>query len=1235
MTRIVDWAASHARMVMACLILSLTTGVLAYVGLPKEGAPDIEIPAFFISVGFPGISAEDSERLLVVPLENRLKDLDGLDEMFSVADDGYAGVSVSFDFGLDRDATLADIRSLVDRAEAEFPDGAGKPSIIEFSLSELPVLVISLEGEVPDRTLMQVAEQMKEEIEALEEVLEVGLTGQREEMVEVIIDPLQLESYGVAADELIGIVSRNSQLIAAGEVQTGRGAFAVKIPSTFEQPSDVREMPIKVSGDRVVTLGDVSEVRMTFDDRTGISRNNGKSTIALQVVKRKGYNLIDTTSNVIQVAEELRRKWPPSLRDAVDFEFTQNRSEQVEDMVSQLENSVLTAIALVTIVVVAVLGVRSALLVGFAIPASFLLCFTFLAVLSISISNVVMFGLILAVGMLVDSAIVVVELAHRRMREGKTPMVAFVSAAKRMFWPILSSTATTLCAFLPMLFWPGVSGQFMGTLPVTIIFVLTASMFIALIGLPVVGGISGRISRAFDRATQLLRQTSWQFRIVLLLINVALLFFFAMLALRPGTVPIPPLRAIGLNESVPFFVLFGLFSAILTIVVKSLRLRIWPRKDRIRARRSLVAVITRLLVGNPIMPLVCIVAIVAAVGATIELYRQNSLGVTFFVDTEPERVSFFVRARGNLSLTEKNGLVRQVESVVLGTEGVANVFSYAGVAGLNSDRGIGGESKPNDTVGEVRIEFLPWDERQEIGGLVADTNNILELIEARVSEIPGIYIDFQIGVDGPSSGKPIQLRLMSDNWNSLLEAATTVRQKFDETEGLVLVDDTRPLPGIDWKIEVDVERAGRYGTDVATIGGLVQLVTRGLSVGKMRVDSSDEEVDIRVRFPVEDRHLSTLDGLRVNSRNGLVPLSNFVTRTPVASIGQISRFNQSRFIDVKADLRSGMRNEDGAPMTPTERIRHLEQWLIGEAGLPGGIKWAWTGDRESQSESQRFLMQAFVGALGLMFAVLLAQFNSLYQAVLVLLAVVMSTTGVLLGMVILQQPFSVIMTGVGIVALAGIVVNNNIVLIDTYQEYSRFMPRIEAIIRTVEVRLRPVLLTSITTICGLTPMMLGFSIDIVDGGYSVDNPSSLWWKSLASAVVFGLSTATVLTLVFTPAMLALPVWARKGSYGASRLLVALVVGRKSRTARDLRILRSLRKTRNPTILWDTDRPRAISGSQPIAMIVHSDDQPPDPGESVSSLESGDESTRKEADKPHPDSSDSETYETPSGLATAE
>ena len=1185
MTRLVDWAASHARMVVACIALSLTTGILAYVGLPKEGAPDIDIPAYFVSVAFPGISAEDSERLLVKPLEARLKDVDGLEEMYSVADDGYAGISLSFDFGLDRDAILAEIRDLVDRAEAEFPEGGNKPSINEFSLSDIPILVIGLKGSVPDRTLMQVADQLKEEIEALEGVLEVGLTGNREEMVEVIIDPLQLESYGVAADEIIGIVSRNNQLIPAGEVQTGRGAFALRIPSSFEQPSDVHDIPLKVNGDRVVTLGDVSDIRMTFDDRTAISRNNGKSTIALQVVKRKGYNLIDTTAQVMQVTEEVSRTWPPSLRDAVDYEFTQNQSLNVERMVNQLENSVLTAVSLVMIVVLAILGIRSALLVGFAIPASFLLCFSFLALMSISISNIVMFGLILAVGMLVDSAIVIVELADRRIKEGTTPMVAFVAAAKRMFWPIVSSTATTLCAFLPMLFWPGVAGQFMGTLPITIIFVLSASLFVALIFLPVVGGISGRLSRRFERMSDHLRRSRPLVRIILLAVNLALLLVAAMLALRPGAAVIPPLRAAGVSESVPFIILFAFLVMALTIVVKSLSFRIRTPQLRFGRKRGIINGVMRLMVGNPIMPIVCIATVVAAVVGTFQLYRENNLGVSFFVDTEPEAVTFFVRARGNLGLEEKDALVKQVEKIVIGTEGVANVFSFAGAAGLNSDRGLGGESGPNDTVGQILIEFMPWEERQEIGGIVTDTNNILEQIDARTSDIPGIYIDFQEVANGPSGGKPVHLRLLGDNWNELLDAAGTVRRKFDSTEGLVLVDDTRPLPGIDWKIEVDVERAGRYGTDVATVGGLVQLVTRGISVGKMRVDTSDEEIDIRVRFPESDRHLSTLDGLRVSSRNGLVPLSNFVTLTPVASIGQIARFDQSRYIDVKADMRFGLRNEDGAPMTPTERIQHLEEWLLTEAGLPTGISWVWTGDQQSQEESQEFLMKAFAGALGLMFAVLLAQFNSLYQAVLVLLAVVLSTTGVLLGMVVMQQPFSIIMTGLGIVALAGIVVNNNIVLIDTYQEYSKIMPKIEAIIRTVEVRLRPVLLTSVTTIAGLTPMMFGFSIDIVDGGYTVDTPSALWWKSLAAAVVFGLSTATVLTLLFTPAMLVLPVWARKGSYGAGRLLVVLIGGRRSKAARDLGIRRALRKAGDLTILWDQEvdpkrnRISALGGSE--------------------------------------------------------
>lgn len=1153
-------------MVLACIALALTAGITAYLTLPKEGAPDIEIPAFFVSVVFPGISAEDSESLIVRPLEAKLSQVDGLEDIFGSAADGYAGLSLNFEFGLDKAKTLADIRELVDQAEAEFPDGAEDATITEFSLADTPIIVVVLSGEISERVLIQVGEQIKDRLESLPEVLEVGFTGQRAEMVEVIIDPLHLDAYNVTADELIRVVTRNNQLVAAGEVETEQGSFSIRIPASFDDQWDVERLPVKTDGYRVVTLGDVSDVRMTFQDREGFARHNSEPTVAIQVVKRRDANIIDTAALVRKTVTEVQNTWPEPLQDAVKVEFAQDVSHQVFDMVTQLESSVLTAIALVMIVVLAALGTRSALLVGFAIPTSFLLCFALLALMSISISNIVMFGLILAVGMLVDSAIVVVELADRRMKEGRRPMDAFADAAKRMFWPIISSTATTLCAFLPMLFWPGVAGQFMGTLPVTIIFVLSASLLVALIFLPVVGGVSGAISQRIELLSRRLSRIHLILRLILLLAVAALTGAAVLLILNPALIGLQTPAAGSFTASIPGAVLFVFGALSLSVTVGSIRAP--RRRQKITAawKRSPFGWVMHFVVGNPIMPVLCVAAAATAVTLAVRSYSQNNYGVEFFVDAEPEQVQIFVRARGNLSLIEKDLLVREVESSIVGLDGVASVFATTGASGLRDESG---GSRPLDTIGVIQIEFDRWETRQLIGGVATDTRKITELVETRLSELPGIRTDLQELAQGPNQGKPVSLRLTSKDWNALLDATSVVRDRFDRVEGLVFIEDTRPLPGIDWKIDVDLEEAGRYGTDITTIGAMVQMLTRGILLGTMRVDSSDEEIDIRVRFPEEDRHLSTLDSLRVRSQSGLVPISNFVSRTPVAKIGQVSRFNQVRHIDVRADVESGLSNADGRPITPTERIGVITEWLENDSALPAGVNWQWTGDQEEQAESQRFLMQAFIGALGLMFTVLLAQFNSFYNAVLVLLAVILSTVGALLGLLILQQPFSIIMTGVGIVALAGIVVNNNIMLIDTYKEYSKIMPKLEAIVRTTEVRARPVLLTSITTIAGLLPMMFGFAINIVQGGYVVDTPSSLWWKQLASAVVFGLGTATVLTLFVTPSLLAIPIWARKGSYGLFRRAVALVGGRDSFVARDLNLNSSLRRHPGETIFWDT------------------------------------------------------------------
>ncbi|WP_171122125.1 MULTISPECIES: efflux RND transporter permease subunit [unclassified Ruegeria] len=1239
MTGIVSWAAGRARMVLAFIAISLVVGGFAYVNLPKEGEPDIEIPALFVSVQFPGISAEDSENLLVKPMETELADLDGLKEMTSTASEGYAGVALEFDFGWDKTAIMADVRDAMNSAQAEFPEGAEQYSLFEINFSEFPIVIVNLTGAVPERTMARVAKDLQDELESLDSVLEAGIAGNRDELLEVIIDPLRLEAYNVTAAELINVVQNNNQLIAAGEVETEQGTFSVKIPSSFKTAQDVYDLPVKVNGDRVVTMGELAQINYTFEDREGTARFNGEPTIALQVVKRKGYNLIDTVEAVKTTIAAAQAKWPPEMQAAIELGTSNDQSRIVGSMVSQLEGSVLTAIALVMIVVLASLGTRAALLVGFAIPTSFLLCFAFLAVMGVSISNIVMFGLILAVGMLVDGAIVVVEYADKRIKEGVGPMHAYVEAAQRMFWPIVSSTATTLCAFLPMLFWPGVPGEFMGMLPVTLIFVLSASLIVALIYLPVMGGVSGRLSRFFDHSSEWLKaRTPWWLRVVMVPPSLYMIFLGAMQVLNPAYL-LPAGAPGGMLFGALLFIL-GAFAGSVTLSAAKIERTPDQHVHTVREHTPFGHVI-KFLVGNPIMPIVSIVAVGFAVVTVMSIYGSNNRGVEFFVENEPEQATAYVRARGNISLAEKDEMVLAAEEIISAHPAVINVFSFAGEGGLSQNNG--GAQAPADTVGRVQFEIIPWEDRPNVsepilGGLVDrqtvapdyDGDFVLDQLNAELAEIPGIIVEILPLSQGPASAKPVHLRIKGDGWEELTAATLAARDVFDNTPGLIKIEDTLPLPGIDWQIDVDVAKAGRFGADVATVGAMVQLVTRGLLLGEMRPENVDEEIEIRVRLPDEDRVLSTLDTLKVRTPDGLVPLSNFVTRKPVAKLAQIDRVNQQRYYDVKADVEPGLSKvtieaSDGsqervavvreltddaspegttvtgpngseyevvkttgaldaeqirsqiasgdariAPINPNERIAVLTEWLETDP-LGSAVSWEWTGDQEDQEESGAFLMNAFAGALGLMFVILLAQFNSFYNSVLVLLAVVLSTTGVLIGMLVMQQPFSIIMTGTGIVALAGIVVNNNIVLIDTYQEYSRYMPRIEAIVRTAEARIRPVLLTTLTTMAGLTPMMFGLSLDFINGGYSINSPTALWWKQLATAVVFGLGIATVLTLIVTPSFLALRVWVSTYTIWLGKLLARATAGRSSQVAQDMAIGKAARQAQATEVIW-TDEP---------------------------------------------------------------
>ncbi|MEM8793657.1 MAG: efflux RND transporter permease subunit [Pseudomonadota bacterium] len=1085
MTGLIDWCAGRARMVAAFILISVAAGLVAYVSLPKEGAPNIDVPVLYVSVPLPGVSTSDSERLLVKPMEAELRGIEGLKEMTGIAGENHGAVLLEFDFGWDKAATLADVRDKLNQAEAEFPDDAEQGTVFEVNLSQFPVITISLSGDAPERTLSRIAKDLRRSIEAVPSVLEVSIEGDREEMIEVIIDPLKMESYNVTTTDLLNVVDRNNLLVAAGEVESSTAAFSVSVPGSFTDIADVFELPIKVNGDRIVRLEDVATIRRTFEDAKGTARYNGEKSISLQVSKRIGENIIETVDAVRAVVERERAKWPEPLRDAVAMDLAMDESAEVVDMVDQLESSVATAVILVMLVVLASLGFRSSVLVGFAVPCSFLLSFGLMALLGMSVNNMTMFGMILAVGMLVDGAIVVVEYADKRIQEGAGPMQAYSAAAKRMFWPIAASTATTLCAFLPMLFWPGLPGQFMGQLPVTLIFVLSASLIVALIYLPIIGGISGRLNRFFAGTQR-------------------------ELAPKPY-------------------------------------------------KRTLFGKLMSLIVLNPVGPVVALLLAIGAVAGTFVYYGENNRGTEFFVETDPARVIVYVRARGNLSKDEKDRIVATVEERVLQIDGMESVFAFSGSGGLNNQSDDG----PGDAIGQVQFELVNWRER-------GPGQEILEEVRARVADMPGIKTEVFVQNEGPVQGKPVQLELRSNNWEELHEATRRVRLKFENTDGLMEIDDTRPLPGIEWEITVDRATAGRYGADIATVGPMVQFVTRGATLDTYRPDDLDEEIDIRARFPEKDRTLATLDELKIPTDRGLVPLASFIERKPVHKVGSISRRDSERYFLVRADV--------DAAFTPDDRIAELQTWLADPNALPPSVSARFVGDFEEQQESEAFLMKAFAGALGLMFVILLAQFNSIYNSILVLSAVVMSVAGVLIGMLVMDQKFSIIMTGIGIVALAGIVVNNNIVLIDTFREFSRSMDRLEAIIRTAEARIRPVLLTTITTMAGLTPMMFAVSLDFTTGQISYGAPTALWWTQLASAVVWGLGTATVLTLVVTPASLAIREWTSRGCYSTLQWVIVAFQGARGRAGNRFLRDRQLRKelgeagSSRPLIFDDPDDP---------------------------------------------------------------
>ena len=1042
MINIIDYIMQARRTVVFLMIIIISTGLLTYINIAKDAEPDIDIPFIYVVVPHQGISPEDSERLIVKPLENQLKTIEGIEEMNGSASNGFGSVLLEFDIKFDKDKALGDVREKVDMVKSKLPQDAEEPVVLEFNMAELPTIVVSLSGDVPDRTLFYHAKRLQTKIESIPGVLEAPVTGDREDLMEILVSPSKLENYNISLMDLIRSITGNNRLVAAGSIDKGQGKFSIKVPAVYESAQDVYNLVIFSSGDGAVTLGDVAEIRKTYKDTESYARVNGKPAVALQVKKRIGENVLEINEKVRIEAQE----YIENLSENIEINFTSDNSDYILEMLKSLQAAVTNAIISVMILVIGALGIRSALMVGISIPTSFLMAITLLALSGGYINMMVMFGLLVSVGLLVDGSIVMVEYADRKMAEGLNRLDAYTQSYKRMIWPIISSTATTLAAFLPLILWPGVSGQFMKWMPFMVSLVLVSSLFSALIFIPVMGSIFGKTEKK---------------------------------------------DITKLNNNFDLKNLNGFTKVYIDILQK--------------------------LIKTPILTIVSSIGIVVIL---FNLYVNFNAGARYSVEGDTNQMTVHIIARGNLSPSQKLGIALDVENMVRTVDGIKTTSTLIGGASAEQMIMSDGESR-SDEIAMMMIELKPVHERRHADIL---RQEILE----KTSLLPGVIVEAYKVERKPESGKDIQIELTSSNNFQLTKVTNSISNKLKTMDGIMEVDDTRSLPGIEWIINVDRELAGKYGVDVSIIGSIVQLVTNGILVDKYRPDDSEDEVDIRVRFPKDYRQLEQFDQLRIPTPEGAIPLSNFVKRVPQQKVTSIERSNGARILKIRANTM--IDPVTGKKILPFDKNVEIGNW-INDQNFSNEVEIKFAGTNEDGEESAAFLGKAMLGALFLMFIILLTQFNSFYQAAITLSTVVLSTVGALTGLLITGQVFSVIMSGLGIVSLAGIIVNNSIVLIDTFNRLKNDAKSLnEAILHSAAQRLRPIVLTTTTTMVGLTPVALQITIDWFGRSVEVGGLMSAWWVPFSTAVIWGLGFSSLLTLFLIPTLLALPKYLKEKKF---------------------------------------------------------------------------------------------------------
>jgi len=1006
--------------ILTLLIIIVIAGAYSYLTLPRESFPDITIPYVFVTTTYEGVSPSDMEELVTIPIERKLKGIADVEEIRSTSAEGISTVAVKFLPSVDIDDALQKVRDRVDQAKNDLPaDLKDDPVIKEVNFSDLPVIRVVLSGDFSLRRLQRFAEDLKDKIESIQGVLDAPISGGLEREIHVEFDLDRVGAYNVPFSSLISAVTRSNVNMPGGSMDIGEGKYLVRVPEDFKHPSEIFSIVAFVRDGKPVYLRDLAVITDSHKDPLTRTRINGKTSVTIAVQKRSGENIVRVTDEVKKAVEEMRPLLPPSL----GIDLTADMSNDVRLMVADLENNILSGLLLVLAVIFVFIGGQSAVFIALAIPYSMFITFILLMGSGISMNMVVLFSLILALGMLVDNGIVIVENIYRHMQEGEGRLEAATAATDEVAWPVITSTLTTLGAFFPMIFWPGIMGEFMKYLPITLIMALSASLFVALAINPV-------LSARYQRVTIETKRS----------------------------------RKDGL------------------IIRTYLSFLMWALNHR----------------------LILVLSAFALLLASVASYGAFGRGTEFFPETEPRRAYITVKAPEGTNLDASDAIVAQVEKTAAQYEDIHYIIANVGAVGGDpfSQGGTGTH------INRVVIDFKDFHEREKPSSEIVD-----ELRTRLLKEIRGAEVQVEKEKEGPPTGPPVNLEISGKDIVVLGELAQRARKIIEQIPGIVDLKDNfvRGKPEI--TVRIDKEKAALFNLDTLTIATTVKSAINGAKVGVFR--EGKDEYDIIAKLPEKDRRsLESIKRLTISGPAGEpVPITSVANIGVSSGLGAIMRLDQKRVVTVSANVSGRLAND---------AIRDIEKRLVEQVEWPRGYSFRFTGEQREQEKAQAFLIKAFAATLFLIAIILITQFNSVATPLIILTSVLLSLIGVFLGLLVTDTAFGIIMTGIGVISLAGVVVNNAIVLIDySNQLRDKGLSYRESLIKAGLVRFRPVMLTAITTILGLLPMAAGVSVDFRKLTLEVGSESSQWWGPMAVAVIFGLGVATLLTLVIVPVLCSL------------------------------------------------------------------------------------------------------------------